>query len=501
MRRSTLWQLAGMLLCISMGTARTWAQQPAGQPDRYPLTYPDALEFCPPVESYFDDVSTIVQKVGTRTVRHQPNGGYGLAVVAKLNGRNLLHLGADVAWQRVGSPVYATAAGVVRVSEGPPTGAVDGRQKSSSDKNRGAASKPMSWGNIIVLEHHLTDGSYVTSVYGHLSPNRLVAVGDVVEAGQMIGAIGKAGRENGGYKPHLHFGVRVGRMIEPGCTLLTVFHDGKSTPITVVDLNETEVELRTQRPLATLVNLQFEGRTFPITRRDGKLWLTAGALNYVRRADFPISGYGLSTDGWRDPTEFLMEMLNTFPRANFGDLPTGGGNNDPHAKESKRAAGSTAGRLDARSGTLAVVAANKGAKAKRPKLYNPRAKAKVLVDAARRRAAAAGKRVLIVYGGNWCEWCYRLHDVFNEDDAVRQCLKRRYEVVLVDIDSAANKKLAADYKADLSSQGLPYFTVLDGAGKVLINRVPSEFEEGATYDRAKILAFLEEYAIKEHEAP
>ncbi len=86
--------------------------------ERYVLDYPVAQQFCPPVDSYADDVTQPIQKVGGRTIRHQLNGGYGLPVVIMVGNQHVLHLGADVAWYRVGTPVYAIADGVVRVSQG-----------------------------------------------------------------------------------------------------------------------------------------------------------------------------------------------------------------------------------------------------------------------------------------------------------------------------------------------------------------------------------------------
>jgi hypothetical protein len=56
-------------------------------------------------------------------------------------------------------------------------------------------------GNLIIIDH----GIGVFTQYNHLS-KRLVAVGDMVEKGQLIGLAGKTGRVSG---PHLHWGVNV----------------------------------------------------------------------------------------------------------------------------------------------------------------------------------------------------------------------------------------------------------------------------------------------------
>ena len=173
-------------------------------PAEYVVDYPLATKFCPPVRTFFFDVEETIQRAGGRTIRHQPNGGYGLPIRQRVEGNNLIHLGADVGWYRVGEPVYCVADGVVRISQGPPT--------ARGERKRAIPRGAMSWGNLIAIEHRLTNDLYVTTIYGHLGPDRQVQVGQIVEAGHQIGTIGKQSRNvNGGYKPHLHFGVRKGR--------------------------------------------------------------------------------------------------------------------------------------------------------------------------------------------------------------------------------------------------------------------------------------------------
>jgi hypothetical protein len=46
----------------------------------YPLKYAAADEFCVPIVGFFDEVQRTIDRVGTHTFRHQPNGGYGLPV-------------------------------------------------------------------------------------------------------------------------------------------------------------------------------------------------------------------------------------------------------------------------------------------------------------------------------------------------------------------------------------------------------------------------------------
>jgi hypothetical protein len=129
-------------------------------PDKYIVNYPAAQQFCPPVESYFDDVTQLIQQIGGRRVRHAPGGGYGLPVVTMVEG-----------------------------------------------------------------------------------------------------------------------------------------------------------------PLPETLPMRIDGHDFSITTRDGKRFMPTGILHYVTPPDFPITGYALSTDGWRDPTEFLRLMAAEVAPAPYEPIP------------------------------------------------------------------------------------------------------------------------------------------------------------------------------------
>lgn len=272
-------------------------------PERYSLDYPEADRFCPPLRSTFFEVTRTQMFVNGKRFRQKPNGGFGLPVIDKIGDQNLIHLGADLGWHQVGAPVFAIADGVVRLSTGPPLGR-------KSRQRGGSRPDPLTltWGNLVVIEHRLPDGQFFTSVYGHLGPKRLVQIGDVVKAGDVIGDIGRQRPDiNGGYKPHLHFGIREGRNIEVGATLAMITIGARPMPIKATSLTETEfaIDLPENIPDGTVVNVG--GVRHAIKTRDGKRWLPAKILWSVRRPDFQILGYDLKTVHWKDPIKFLRE--------------------------------------------------------------------------------------------------------------------------------------------------------------------------------------------------
>ena len=86
------------------------------------------------------------------------------------------HSGTDFA-APAGTPVVAPAAGIVRLASGPFT----------------------LEGNLVMVDH----GMGLVSAFLHLSRVD-VKVGDAIEQGQILGAIGRTGRATG---PHLHWGL------------------------------------------------------------------------------------------------------------------------------------------------------------------------------------------------------------------------------------------------------------------------------------------------------
>src|SRR5690606_4036389 len=62
----------------------------------------------------------------------------------------------------------------------------------------------------------------------------------------------------------------------------------------------------------------------------------------------------------------------------------------------------------------------------REPIYDPEADGEALIAAALERAKAEHKHVLIEWGGNWCGWCFKLHDVFTTDEQVRPIVQEEY---------------------------------------------------------------------------
>lgn len=273
-------------------------------PKKYTLVYPSVTRIVPPVRTTFYEVTRTLERVNGKTFRHPLNGGYGVVLKNPVTKRSMLHVGADLGWFRVGAPVYAVADGVVRVSR-------PALLAQAKAKGRPAPVLPpgaMLWGNFIAIEHKLKTGAYVTTFYGHLAAKRLVKVGDVVKAGQRIGSIGRQSRAvNGGYKPHLHFGVAYGRKLEKGRTLTTVRQAAKVVPVNVVDFTDEQVELDfgPLKDKATGFHLAAGGKQWRVEEKRGKLAVPARIMWSLQTPAFQLAGYANSKNGFLDPVKFL----------------------------------------------------------------------------------------------------------------------------------------------------------------------------------------------------
>jgi thioredoxin-related protein len=139
-------------------------------------------------------------------------------------------------------------------------------------------------------------------------------------------------------------------------------------------------------------------------------------------------------------------------------------------------------------------------KAEKPKLYDEEADARQQIAAAVAKAKKENRRVLLQWGGNWCGWCIKLHEVCQNDAKIKQKLQYEYDVVHVDAGrDKKNMDLAKSYDAEID--GFPFLTILDSSGKVVVNQSTPPFEVdgkslAAGHDTKKVLEFL-----TKHQAP
>jgi thioredoxin 1 len=127
-------------------------------------------------------------------------------------------------------------------------------------------------------------------------------------------------------------------------------------------------------------------------------------------------------------------------------------------------------------------------------LYPPPAAAPAEVDAALRAAARDHKRVILVFGGNWCYDCHVLDATFRSSK-IASLVNANYHVVHINIgDGDKNLDLADKYGVPLrKAVRVPSLAVLDSRGKVIYSQRNGEFDDSARLSPEDVTEFLEKW--------
>jgi thiol:disulfide interchange protein len=128
------------------------------------------------------------------------------------------------------------------------------------------------------------------------------------------------------------------------------------------------------------------------------------------------------------------------------------------------------------------------------KPFNEQVNGKVLLDQALARAQAENKRVLLLFGANWCPYCKVLNGLTESDPRVREILEKSYVMARIDVGSTGknrNTALIDRYEAPVFKEGIPALVITDARGKRLApNRDnPWTLKDSTGADR--FIAFLE----------
>jgi len=108
------------------------------------------------------------------------------------------------------------------------------------------------------------------------------------------------------------------------------------------------------------------------------------------------------------------------------------------------------------------------------------------------KAAHDHKRVILVFGANWCFDCHVLDKAFHRDD-IAPLLASNFEVVHVDVGQGdKNQDLMKQYDVPMS-KGIPALAVLDANGKLLFSQKDGQFESARSLGPADLIDFLNKW--------
>jgi thioredoxin-related protein len=150
--------------------------------------------------------------------------------------------------------------------------------------------------------------------------------------------------------------------------------------------------------------------------------------------------------------------------------------------------------------TMAVSAPLGGAQGPKPlakptekrDIYPASVDAKAEIAEALANAAKTHRRVILVFGGNWCYDCHALDAAFHSPE-IEPTLNKNFVVVHVNIgEFDKNLDIADKYEVPLK-KGVPASAVLESDGKLLFSQKHGEFEAARSMASEDVLVFLNKW--------
>lgn len=128
-------------------------------------------------------------------------------------------------------------------------------------------------------------------------------------------------------------------------------------------------------------------------------------------------------------------------------------------------------------------------------VYDEKLDARAAFDEALARANREHKHVLVIFGGNWCQWCLSLDDLLHEDASLRDYIAAHY--VVLKVDSQAGKALDEAWGFP-TRRGVPVLVFVDdkGALKHVQETISLELWNGKIlgHDPHRVLGVLQHWS-------
>ncbi len=133
----------------------------------------------------------------------------------------------------------------------------------------------------------------------------------------------------------------------------------------------------------------------------------------------------------------------------------------------------------------------------RRNLYPENVNAKAEIAEALETAKKTHRRVLLIFGGNWCYDCHVLDAAFHSAE-IAPTLNKNFVLVHVNIgEYDKNLDLADKYEIPLK-KGVPAAAVLKNNGTLMVSQKNQEFEKARSMTTDAVLAFLEKWKPSAH---
>ena len=129
-------------------------------------------------------------------------------------------------------------------------------------------------------------------------------------------------------------------------------------------------------------------------------------------------------------------------------------------------------------------------------IYNEKIDAHVEVKEALAKASAEHKRVILVFGANWCFDCHVLDLAFQRPE-LAPILAANYELVHVDLgpDEHKNADLVKQFDIPLD-KGVPAMAVAESDGRLIFSQKNGEVEDARGLTPDVLLEFLNKWKVQ-----
>ncbi len=141
---------------------------------------------------------------------------------------------------------------------------------------------------------------------------------------------------------------------------------------------------------------------------------------------------------------------------------------------------------------LAGLAASAGFSPASEPVYDEKVDVGKAIKAAAAEASRAGKRIVLVFGANWCRDCRALDAQMHKGE-LASLLEKSFVVVKVDVGRMdRNLDIAKNYGIPVDN-GIPALAVLDAKGKLLYAQDQGQFASARSMSHESIRAFFEQW--------
>ncbi len=109
-------------------------------------------------------------------------------------------------------------------------------------------------------------------------------------------------------------------------------------------------------------------------------------------------------------------------------------------------------------------------------------------------AKQSNRRVLIIVGGNWCQWCRAMDKFIKTTPSVYKNLHQHFVILKINVsDKNKNKKFLSAFP---KAHGYPHLFVANHNGSVLRSQATNMLQENGKYSEKRFLEFISRWKQK-----